>query len=66
MNDGTKAAALLYLLRLDLSRWRHARWTDAYNARRRAGSSRGQEPRSPRDWHRDRAEVKRLRQEVLL
>ena len=35
---GAQAAALLYCLRLDLSRWRHERWTEAYNARRRAST----------------------------
>lgn len=38
MRPGNQAAALLYLLRLDLRRWRHARWTEAYNAFRLAAS----------------------------
>ena len=34
VRPGAQATALLYLLRLDLRRWRHARWTEAYNAYR--------------------------------
>ena len=34
MRPGTQAAALLYLLRLDLRRWQQGQATEAYNAYR--------------------------------